>query len=177
MRTRIRSVLALLLLLLMLAGCAAPQAARETPAGGGELRLLTEAPDPSPEGTDTPPETEPAPETEAPAPALSEDGEYTAPEDVAAYLRAYGHLPENFITKSEARALGWRGGDLWPYAPGKSIGGDRYGNYEGLLPEGSYRECDVNYSGGKRRAERLIYSADGRCYYSNDHYESFTELE
>ena len=61
-------------------------------------------------------------------------------------------------------------------APGKSIGGDRFGNYEGLLPDGNYRECDVNYEGGYRGAERLIYDQNGSVYYTNDHYESFTQL-
>ncbi|MBQ9270294.1 MAG: ribonuclease [Oscillospiraceae bacterium] len=109
---------------------------------------------------------------------ISEDGEYTTPEDVALYLHTYGHLPGNFITKNEARDLGWDSskGNLWDVAPGKSIGGDRFGNYEGLLPDGKYKECDVNYDGGYRDAERLIYGEDGSVYYTNDHYKSFTQL-
>ena len=109
---------------------------------------------------------------------ISEDGEYTAPEDVALYLHTYGHLPGNYITKNEARDLGWDSskGNLWDVAPGKSIGGDRFGNYEGLLPDGKYKECDVNYDGGYRDAERLIYGEDGSVYYTNDHYKSFTQL-
>ena len=124
-----------------------------------------------PSGPETPEETA------DPSSAVDEDGEYTAPEDVADYLRAYGHLPGNFITKREAQALGWPGGDLWKYAPGKSIGGDSFGNYEGLLPEDvRYRECDVNYAGGSRGAERVIYGDDGSVYYTDDHYASFTQL-
>ena len=110
-------------------------------------------------------------------PALDPDGWYTTKEDVALYLHLYGKLPENFITKSEAQALGWSGGGLDGYADGCSIGGDRFGNYEGLLPEGSYRECDLNtMHASSRGAERLVYSDDGRIYYTNDHYESFTLL-
>ncbi len=61
---------------------------------------------------------------------IARDGEYTSKEDVAAYIRQFkGALPRNFITKGAARALGWQGGPLEPYAPGKSIGGDRFGNY------------------------------------------------
>ena len=106
---------------------------------------------------------------------ITVDGTYTAPEDVALYIRKFGCLPTNFITKKEAKALGWEGGDLWEYADGKSIGGDYFGNYEGVLPPGKYRECDVNYSGGKRGAERIVYS-DTAIYYTDDHYETFKKL-
>ncbi len=60
-----------------------------------------------------------------------------------------------------------------------SIGGDHFGNYEGLLPDATGRkwhECDVNYSGGYRGAERLVYSNDGLIYYTEDHYESFEKM-
>ncbi|MBQ9208656.1 MAG: hypothetical protein IJ149_03620 [Oscillospiraceae bacterium] len=106
---------------------------------------------------------------------ITVDGTYTAPEDIALYIRKFGCLPTNFITKKEAKALGWEGGDLWEYADGKSIGGDYFGNYEGVLPPGKYRECDVNYSGGKRGAERIVYS-DTAIYYTDDHYETFKQL-
>ena len=112
---------------------------------------------------------------------ISEDGEYTSKEEVAAYIHEYGCLPGNYITKSEAQKLGWNSsdGNLWDVAPGKSIGGDKFGNYEGLLPKESgrqYYECDVNYEGGYRGSERIIYSNDGLVYYTNDHYESFEQL-
>lgn len=112
--------------------------------------------------------------------SLPEDGLYTTKDDVALYIHLYGHLPDNFITKDEARALGWSGGSLEPYAPGKSIGGSHFGNYEGLLPEAdgrSYTECDINTMGADSRgAERIVFSNDGLIYYTNDHYESFTLL-
>ena len=96
---------------------------------------------------------------------------------VSAYLTEYGHLPSNYITKKQAQALGWQGGSLEPYAPGCSIGGDRFGNYEGTLPDGSYHECDLNTRGAdKRGAERLVYADDGRIYYTADHYETFEEI-
>ena len=110
---------------------------------------------------------------------LREDGSYTAPADVALYLVTYGHLPGNYISKSKAQDLGWdsASGNLQQVAPGKSIGGGRFGNYEGLLPDGTWYECDVNYDGGFRGAERLIYSRDGQTgYYTNDHYKTFTQL-
>ena len=108
---------------------------------------------------------------------LDEEGTYSSQEDVAAYLVTYHHLPDNYITKRQAEKLGWHGGSLEPYAPGKCIGGGRFGNYEGLLPEGeTYYECDIDTLGAKKRgAERLVYTEDfERVYYTSYHYESFT---
>ena len=111
---------------------------------------------------------------------IAEDGTYTSKEDVALYIYTYGCLPSNFITKNEARDLGWEGGSLEPYAPGMCIGGDRFGNYEGLLPEAdgrSYTECDIDTLGAdKRGAKRIVFSNDGLIYYTEDHYESFELL-
>ena len=206
-------VLAALLTLGILAGCAAPapdsrsvqedalqlieDSTQETamPTQIAEVELSAEPTQEEPAAE--PEEAEPAPEPETsagpgetsepetapeaapePEPTVDEDGEYTAPEDVALYIHTFGHLPDNFITKNQARDLGWDNsrGNLWDVAPGKSIGGDRFGNYEGLLPDGSYRECDVNYEGGYRGAARLISGQDGSVYYTNDHYKSFTQL-
>lgn len=72
----------------------------------------------------------------ASAVSVTEDGQYDSKDEVSAYLTEYGHLPSNYITKKQAQALGWQGGSLEPYAPGCSIGGDRFGNYEGTLPDG-----------------------------------------
>ena len=143
----------------------------DTPAQTAGLTVTdaTAAPKPTAAPTPTP--------SEAP---LDEHGSYTTAEDVAAYLIAYGRLPENFITKKEAQAAGWSSGSLEPYCPGKCIGGDRFGNYEGLLPSAkgrSWTECDINTLGARSRgAERLVFSNDGLIYYTGDHYESFTLL-
>lgn len=112
---------------------------------------------------------------------LEENGFYTTPEDVALFIHTYHRLPDNFITKGEAQELGWDNsrGNLWEVTDTLSIGGDRFGNREGLLPEASGRiwyECDVNYFGGYRGPERIVYSNDGLIYYTEDHYESFTKL-
>lgn len=133
---------------------------------------LTAAPTPKPTKTPRP--------TATPAP-IDEDGVYTSKDDVALYLNTYGHLPSNFITKKEAQALGWSGGGLEPYAPGKCIGGDRFGNFERLLPTKkgrTYYECDIDTLGKRssRGAKRIIWSNDGLVYYTDDHYESFTLL-
>ena len=109
---------------------------------------------------------------------VKEDGEYITPAHVAAYIHIFGRLPKNYITKSEALKLGWNSkeGNLNEVAPGKSIGGDRFGNYEKLLPQGKYKECDINSPDGKRGAERLVYSPEGDVYYTADHYGSFEKL-
>ena len=115
------------------------------------------------------------PTTEA---LIDEDGTYTTKEDVALYIHTYGKLPKNFITKNEARKLGWEGGSLEPFAPGMCIGGDYFGNYEGLLPtDRKYTECDIDTLGARSRgAKRIVFSNDGLIYYTDDHYESFTLL-
>ena len=110
-----------------------------------------------------------------------EDGEYYSRDDVAEYLYLYEHLPDNYITKSEAKKLGWvsNKGNLWDVAPGKCIGGDNFGNREGHLPEKKsrkYYECDVNYEGGFRQDDRIIYSNDGLIYFTDDHYNTFELL-
>lgn len=117
---------------------------------------------------------------EAPQPAIDEYGTFTSKDDVALYIHTYGKLPQNFITKNEARSLGWQGGGLEDYAPGKCIGGDYFGNFEGLLPEKKgreYTECDIDTLGkDSRGAKRIVFSNDGLIYYTDDHYESFTLL-
>ena len=112
---------------------------------------------------------------------ISEDGTYTSKEEVALYIYTYDHLPSNYITKKEAKALGWINseGNLWEVAPRMSIGGDYFGNYEGLLPEAEdrdYYECDIDCDGTYRNAKRLVFSNDGRIDYTEDHYDSFELL-
>lgn len=111
---------------------------------------------------------------------ISENGSYTSKDDVALYIKQYDRLPNNFITKKEAQELGWSGGSLEKYAPGKCIGGDRFGNYEGKLPKKNgrtYTECDIDTLGkSSRGAKRIVFSNDGLIYYTNDHYDTFTLL-
>lgn len=112
---------------------------------------------------------------------LDENGSYSSKEDVALYIHLYNKLPSNFITKKKAEALGWdnKEGNLWDVTDKMSIGGDRFGNYEGLLPEKDgrkYYECDIDYDGGYRGAKRIIYSNDGLIFYTDDHYETFSQL-
>lgn len=99
---------------------------------------------------------------------------------MALYIHLYGTLPPNFIIKSQARALGWKSGSVEPYAPGKCIGGDTFGNREGLLPRAAgrtWQECDIDtLGGGSRGAKRIVFSNDGLIYYTADHYRSFELL-
>lgn len=141
-------------------------------------------PDESPE-EETVPEKEPETEadeeySEEAEDFIDEDGTYTTKEDVALYIHTYGKLPSNFMTKQQAQELGWQGGSLEPYAPGMCIGGNRFGNYEGILPEKNgrkYTECDIDTLGAsKRGAKRIVFSNDGLIYYTDDHYESFELL-
>ena len=113
---------------------------------------------------------------------VEEGGRYDTMEEVAIYLTFFDELPENYITKKEAQALGWdnRKGNLWKVADGCSIGGDRFGNYEGLLPDAKGRrwtECDIGFDGGYRNGRRIVFSNDGLIYYTADHYQSFDEIE
>ena len=169
MKQKLAFLLALLLSFSLLAGCAAPVPATEPVS---EEILLTET---VPEETEAP---ETAAETEETEPWIDPYGSYTTKEDVALYIHLYGELPMNFMTKKQARALGWEGGSLEPVAPGMCIGGDWFGNYEGLLPEDrEYTECDIDTRGAsKRGAKRIVFSDDGLIYYTEDHYESFELL-
>ena len=119
-------------------------------------------------------------EEDSDAPVIDQYGSYTTKEDVALYIHTYGCLPQNFITKDQARQAGWNGGSLEPYCPGMCIGGDSFGNREGLLPKAqgrSWTECDINTLGADSRgAERIVFSNDGLIYYTGDHYDSFALL-
>lgn len=124
--------------------------------------------------------TSPAQSSGGAAELPDEDGSYTGKDELALYIHSYGHLPDNFVTKDEARKAGWEGGSVEDYLPGMCIGGDRFGNREGLLPDAKDRvwtECDVNTLGASSRgAERIVFSNDGLIYYTGDHYESFQLL-
>ena len=186
-----------MLIMLLLAGCAprpaqiefaelpsetdatATAAPTEAPVDDS-LVLLTEIPrheTPAPTATPKP--------TASPTPAPTESPvqygqDYDDKDRVALYLHLFGELPPHFITKKEAQKLGWQSGEVEFYQSGAAIGGDYFGNYEGLLPKKkgrTYYECDIGTVGKKSRgAQRIIYSSDGLIYYTDDHYESFTLL-
>lgn len=154
------------------------------PSAGFYGDEVTDYPDTSNSYEDTaPPYSDSVIESEAPEEStapIDEDGWYYSADDVSLYLYTYGCLPDNYITKDEAEDLGWTGGSVEKYAPGFAIGGDYFGNYEGLLPEEdgrTYYECDIDTDGyHSRGSRRIVYSNDGLIYYSDDHYESFVLL-
>ena len=173
MKRKVLGLLALLLAgLILLAGCGGKTGST---AGAG----VTGAP----EATEYLPGAPAATEylQLATAAPTKQAGPIIKPQEIADYLFTWGELPENFITKQEAKDLGWD--SSWNYvsdvAPGMSIGGDYFGNYEGKLPKikgRKYYECDCWYTGGKRTAYRIIYSNDGHVWYTEDHYNTFTEM-
>lgn len=189
MKKKLRYILSILVLVLsLLGGCGVSVEVQDTPSAETEdSYVVTEESDTE---LDMESDSEIQSDTESDKEltseiisdtSIDEDGEYTSRDDVAAYLHLYQHLPSNFITKKEAKALGWESqkGNLGEVAPGKSIGGDYFGNYEGILPEAEgreYHECDIDSDGGYRGAKRIIYSNDGLIYYTEDHYETFTLL-
>ena len=178
-----KKVLSLLLIVLLLAGCAPRPAQSEFAELPSETKApATAVPTEAPVDhslvllTDDPQQETPAP-TESPV-IYGED--YDDKDRVALYLHLYGELPPHFITKEEARKLGWDSGEVEYYRSGAAIGGDYFGNYENLLPKKkgrTYYECDIGTVGKKSRgAQRIIWSNDGLIYYTDDHYESFTLL-
>lgn len=106
---------------------------------------------------------------------------YTSKEEVGAYLHEYGELPPNFISKTKAKKAGWvpSEGNLDEVCPGMSIGGSVFYNDDGKLPDAegrAWHECDIDYHGGMRGPERIVWSTDGLIYYTSDHYETFEQL-
>ena len=171
-------VVALVLVWLFLPDSNTTQQPAPTPTSS--LTLLTPKPAKTPAPTPNP--------THAPAPSSApaqqsvpdENGVYTGKDEVALYIHTYGHLPSNFIKKKDAEAKGWDGGSLEAVLPGMCIGGDYFGNYEGLLPKAKGRrwtECDIDTLGKRSRGyKRIVFSNDGLIYYTADHYESFELL-
>ena len=193
---KLKKILSLLLAVLMLFSLTACSIDQETidlaadvatvlleEAESAEEAAPAELPEEEPETPQASEENpEEVPEEEVPeeTPAIAEDGCYTTKDDVALYIHTYGRLPDNFMTKNEARNLGWEGGGLDPYAKDMCIGGDRFGNYEGILPNADGRtwtECDIDtMNASSRGAKRIVFSNDGLIYYTEDHYETFTLL-
>ena len=114
---------------------------------------------------------------------VDEDKQYNNHLDVVAYIYYYHKLPSNYLTKSEAKSLGWKGsGNLWvnDILTGKNIGGDTFNNREQLLPitaSNTYIEVDVNNNGGSRGTYRIVYNRyTFDIYYTDNHYASFTYM-
>jgi ribonuclease T1 len=165
-----------ILFLLVLAGCQATKVITPPETPNTNITIPKEGTSVSPPQKEQPPNN-----TETAAVQVKKGQNYSTKDEVAAYIHEFKVLPPNFITKKEAEKLGWDNskGNLWNVTNKKSIGGDSFGNFEGLLPKASgrkYYECDINYNGGYRGAERIIYSNDGLIYFTNDHYKTFKKL-
>lgn len=173
MKPRSKRLIALVGVLVFLAGLLLALTSMADPSG-------QQAYDKKRRATATP--TVQAEEEAAPTPSPVPEGPIIEPQSIADWLFAHDMtLPDNFITKRQAQSLGWDSSYNYvsDVAPGMSIGGDRFGNYEGLLPRAEgrqYYECDCYYTQGRRSAYRVIYSNDGLVYYTEDHYQTFTQL-
>ena len=109
-------------------------------------------------------------------PAPNEIDELTAEKTVIDYVKQNKALPDYYLTKAEARKQGWVAskGNLCEVLPGKAIGGDKFSNREKSLPSGKqYFEADVNYSCGRRNADRIVYTKNGEVWLTKDHYKTF----
>lgn len=179
MLKRLTTMLACVLLLvgvLVLPGCSSGTAHAAANAGASQSARSSKGS----QNSQSSKATESAAEASTKA-KIKESGTYVSKEEVALYLHTYGHLPGNYVTKDEAEDAGWKteGLSLEEACPGKSIGGDRFGNREGRLPKAKGRtwyECDIDYKGGRRGAKRIVYSNDGLIYYTQDHYKTFEKL-
>lgn len=173
---RILSFILALFMLFSLASCSAEDIAEGLELAGDIIDIIGE----DSSATEGLPSDTTSDNTTEAAPPIAEDGYYYSKDDVALYIHTYKKLPANFITKAEAEGYGWSGGSVEPYYDGGAIGGDRFGNREGLLPRADgrvYYECDIDTLGkSSRGAKRIVFSNDGLIYYTDDHYESFTLL-
>lgn len=97
------------------------------------------------------------------------------------HVATYGTLPDNYFRKKKAQKMGWDPlqGNLAQVLPGILIGGYRYKNRDGRLPDAPGRvwyEADFDYTGGYRNDCRLLYSNDGLIFVTYDHYLTFYEI-
>lgn len=72
------------------------------------------------------------PETGRSTSAIQRIEGLTEQNNVVAYLRQNNKLPDIYITKKQARDLGWNAkqGNLCQVLPGRAIGGDKFTNRE-----------------------------------------------
>ena len=122
----------------------------------------------------------------APIVSTSQPGtQYTSKNEVAKYICENGSLPSNYVSKSEGKRLyeqkTGRNFTKWNFNPlttlGVMIGGDYFENREGLLPQGTWYEADIDYFANNRGTNRLVYSSGCNIYYTGNHYKSFSKVE
>ncbi len=97
------------------------------------------------------------------------------------WIKYLQELPEYYITRDDAKNAGWVNwkGNLADVLPGAMIYGGIYYNDKGILPHKEGRvwyETDINYEGGYRNSERVVFSNDGLIFVTYDHYKTFAEI-
>lgn len=97
------------------------------------------------------------------------------------YLKYLKRLPPYYISKLHATYYGWISKilNLDTIAPRKMMGGDEYFNRDAKLPSlpgKKWYEADINYTGGMRNNQRILYSSDGLIFVMYDHYLTFIEI-
>ena len=97
------------------------------------------------------------------------------------WLKTFSHLPNHYISEKEARLRGWSPilANLDIVAPGKMIKKGVFKNRNKHLPDAVGRvwfEADINYEGGFRGSDRILYSNDGLIFVTYDHYMTYVEI-
>ena len=95
-------------------------------------------------------------------------------------LKYNGQLPDYYVSSYDASLVGWKHGK-WPsnFISEKTITSGIYKNFDGHLPQAPDRiwyEADINYKGGRRNKQRIVWSNDGLIFVTYDHYETFYEI-
>ena len=96
-------------------------------------------------------------------------------------LKYRDELPDYYISYQDAKERGFRNylGNLSFVAPNRMVARGVYQNRNGHLPSKEGRiwyEADINYRGGFRNSQRVIYSNDGLLFVTYDHYMTFFEI-
>ncbi len=97
------------------------------------------------------------------------------------WLKQAGLLPDYYVTLKEVKLSGYRLylGNLADVLPGKMITKGIYKNRNGHLPSAPGRiwyEADINYDGGYRGNDRILFSNDGLVFVTYNHYLTFEEI-
>ena len=103
---------------------------------------------------------------------IKENVPYNTKYEVAMYIHHFERLPKNYFTKGYYRNNHLS--DKWTPENLYTIGGDKFNNYEKLLPQNkTYTECDIESTIYDRGAKRIVFSNDFKVYYTHNHYGSF----
>jgi len=114
---------------------------------------------------------------------IEEGQAYTTPMSVALYLHEYGELPPNYIPYAEFEETEWTEDQIRDQTeePFKSLGYKSFSNRDETLDEGEefewWKTADIQFDGGRLRGiERLVFNNEGTIYFTDDHYDSYTQF-